>query len=127
MYWVDESTIMKAWLDGTNPTELINLHPSLPTDITVDYTHERLYWAVDDQLARSDLNGSAIEHNLLNVRASAVSVSNDVLFWLDNKGVIQSHLFPLADNTSVLPSLPQPSEPGDITSFMQIPGLCVAG
>ena len=119
MYWIDGSTIMRAWLDGTNPAPLTTV-ASPPSDITVDYSHERLYWVAGGQLARSHLNGSFIESNLLDARA--VSVSNNVLFWLDSMGFIRSHIFPLNDNSSTPSSLPQPSEPRDITSFMQISG-----
>ncbi|XP_038047205.1 low-density lipoprotein receptor-related protein 2-like isoform X2 [Patiria miniata] len=89
LYWADYGQtpkIVRAFLDGSNRTELVTIGISLPRDIAVDVQTHDVFWVdtVTDVLEKIDWQGGnrqIIRSQLPNPRGLAVF--SDSVYWVD--------------------------------------------
>ena len=95
MYWIEtlpsftDFALNSSDLQGENVTGLTVLDP-LPTDLAIDFLHNKLYWVVDAQMIqRANLDGSGIE-TIINDSSDAIgphSIALDSqrgkIYWTD--------------------------------------------
>lgn len=98
LFWTvfDRGRIMQAKLDGSDASELLDLHRS-PLGLVFDAAGQKLYWSLADsrRIRRADADGQNQENDFLQLFGLADGIALDAsehrLYWIDSMfGRIQS-------------------------------------
>ncbi|XP_032921166.1 low-density lipoprotein receptor-related protein 1B-like [Catharus ustulatus] len=90
LYWIDccESPhIGRVGMDGSRQTVVIETQISRPMALTIDYVNHRLYWADENHIEFSDMDGSH-RHKVPNQDIPgviALTLFEDFIYWTDGK------------------------------------------
>jgi len=91
LYWTDDTRIMRANLDGSNPEGVIVTEEIEPHGIALDLKHGRMYWADFGswKIRRSNLDGSDMEDVAFTEwwwpEGIAVDPTGEKVYWTQNE------------------------------------------
>ncbi|MGH0159378.1 UNVERIFIED_CONTAM: hypothetical protein FKN15_037173 [Acipenser sinensis] len=111
VYWIDccESPhIGRVGMDGTYQSVVIDTEVSRPVALTIDYINRRLYWADENHILFSNMDGSN-RQKVPNQDIQGViglTVFEDYLYWTDgkSKSINRAHKTSGAERMSLLNS-----------------------
>ncbi|MGH0132653.1 UNVERIFIED_CONTAM: hypothetical protein FKN15_051430, partial [Acipenser sinensis] len=111
VYWIDccESPhIGRVGMDGTYQSVVVDTEVSRPVALTIDYINRRLYWADENHILFSDMDGSN-RQKVPNQDIQGViglTVFEDYLYWTDgkSKSINRAHKTSGAERMSLLNS-----------------------
>uniref|UniRef100_A0A803TQP0 LDL receptor related protein 1B n=1 Tax=Anolis carolinensis TaxID=28377 RepID=A0A803TQP0_ANOCA len=90
LYWIDcceYPHIGRAGMDGSNQTVVVETQISRPMALTIDYVNKRLYWADENHIEFSNMDGSrrnkVPNQHILGV--IALTLFEDYIYWTDGK------------------------------------------
>ncbi|XP_048808618.1 low-density lipoprotein receptor-related protein 1B isoform X3 [Lagopus muta] len=90
LYWIDcceYPHIGRVGMDGSSQTVVIETQISRPMALTIDYVNHRLYWADENHIEFSDMDGSH-RHKVPNQDIPgviALTLFEDYIYWTDGK------------------------------------------
>ncbi|XP_010122216.1 PREDICTED: very low-density lipoprotein receptor, partial [Chlamydotis macqueenii] len=90
LYWIDcceYPHIGRVGMDGSHQTAVIETQISRPMALTIDYVNHRLYWADENHIEFSDMDGSH-RHKVPNQDIPgviALTLFEDYIYWSDGK------------------------------------------
>uniref|UniRef100_A0A7M4EIL7 Low-density lipoprotein receptor-related protein 1B n=1 Tax=Crocodylus porosus TaxID=8502 RepID=A0A7M4EIL7_CROPO len=90
LYWIDcceYPHVGRVGMDGSNQTIVIETQIARPMALTIDYVNHRLYWADENHIEFSDMDGSH-RHKVPNQDIPgviALTLFEDYIYWTDGK------------------------------------------
>nr|XP_033800021.1 low-density lipoprotein receptor-related protein 1B [Geotrypetes seraphini] len=90
LYWIDcceSPCIGRVGMDGTNQSTVIEAMISRPVALTIDYIMNRIYWADENHIEFSDMDGTN-RHKVPNQDIPgiiALTLFEDYIYWTDGK------------------------------------------
>ncbi|XP_038606813.1 low-density lipoprotein receptor-related protein 1B [Tachyglossus aculeatus] len=111
LYWIDcceYPHIGRVGMDGTNQSVVIETKISRPVALTIDYVNSRIYWADENHIAFSDMDGSrrykVTDQDVPGVMA--LTLFEDYIYWTEGKtrSLCRAHKTSGADRLSLIPS-----------------------
>ncbi|XP_040330903.1 low-density lipoprotein receptor-related protein 1B isoform X2 [Herpailurus yagouaroundi] len=111
LYWIDcceYPHIGRVGMDGTNQSVVIETKISRPMALTIDYVNRRLYWADENHIEFSNMDGSH-RHTVPNQDIPgviALTLFEDYIYWTDGKtkSLSRAHKTSGADRLSLINS-----------------------
>ncbi|ELK04590.1 Low-density lipoprotein receptor-related protein 1B [Pteropus alecto] len=111
LYWIDcceYPHIGRVGMDGTNQSVVIETKISRPMALTIDYVNHRLYWADENHIEFSNMDGSH-RHKVPNQDIPgviALTLFEDYIYWTDGKtkSLSRAHKTSGADKLSLINS-----------------------
>uniref|UniRef100_A0A8C4MYX3 LDL receptor related protein 1B n=1 Tax=Equus asinus asinus TaxID=83772 RepID=A0A8C4MYX3_EQUAS len=111
LYWIDcceYPHIGRVGMDGTNQSVVIETRISRPMALTIDYVNRRLYWADENHIEFSNMDGSH-RHKVPNQDIPgviALTLFEDYIYWTDGKtkSLSRAHKTSGADRLSLINS-----------------------
>ncbi|XP_041434027.1 low-density lipoprotein receptor-related protein 1B-like [Xenopus laevis] len=90
LYWIDcceYPHVGRVGMDGSNQSVVIETMISRPMALTIDYVNKRIYWANENHIEFSDMNGFN-RHKVPNQDVQgviALTLFEDYIYWTDGK------------------------------------------
>ncbi|XP_028847177.1 LOW QUALITY PROTEIN: low-density lipoprotein receptor-related protein 1B-like [Denticeps clupeoides] len=90
VFWIDcceNSHIGRVGMDGVGQTVIIDKEIYSPTALTIDYTNKRIYWADDNHILFSNMDGShrhKVPHDHIQ-GVMGLTLFEDFVYWTDGK------------------------------------------
>jgi hypothetical protein len=107
LYWIDDDTLFRSDLDGTNEEEIIGDNADPVRDYYIDPTYDRIYWAGDNKIQYCTLNGTK-DTNLVNGITTPSQLLADMqreyIYWVDT-GANRIQRFGLKAGANVVANL----------------------
>ncbi|XP_077129136.1 low-density lipoprotein receptor-related protein 1B isoform X2 [Ranitomeya variabilis] len=111
LYWIDcceYPHVGRVGMDGSNQSVVIETMISRPTAMTIDYVNRRIYWADENHIEFSDMDGFH-RHKVPNQEIQgviALTLFEDYIYWTDGKtkSLSRAHKTSGADKTLLLNS-----------------------
>ncbi|MBZ3875678.1 Low-density lipoprotein receptor-related protein 1B [Sciurus carolinensis] len=111
LYWIDcceYPHIGRVGMDGTNQSVVIETKIARPMALTIDYVNQRLYWADENHIEFSNMDGSH-RHKVPNQDIPgviALTLFEDYIYWTDGKtkSLSRAHKTSGADRLSLINS-----------------------
>ncbi|XP_069812693.1 low-density lipoprotein receptor-related protein 1B-like, partial [Dendropsophus ebraccatus] len=111
LYWIDcceYPHVGRVGMDGSNQSVVIETMISRPTALTIDYVNKRIYWADENHIEFSDMDGFRRHkvHNREIQGVIALTLFEDYIYWTDGKtkSLSRAHKTSGADKTLLLNS-----------------------